>query len=174
MPIESAVSRESYCLVPSHLPASALLKRGPGWNSSGYNSTSSKKERNLHICFKDYVLRNLQALYQSSKVKMRHLGPKNDFYNFLDFLYLAWLSRYKSTIENNFYHQWRKTSGTRCSRLVSSKWFPMMTDRQTEWQPKYLALATPAQARRDQKWEDRINRGYRINNAGHYADHYYF
>ena len=28
--IESAVSRESYCLVPSRSPASALLKRGPG------------------------------------------------------------------------------------------------------------------------------------------------
>ena len=30
LPIERAVSRESYCLVPSLLPASALLKRGPG------------------------------------------------------------------------------------------------------------------------------------------------
>ena len=31
------------------------------------------------------------------------------FYNFLDFLYLAWLSRYTSMIENNFSHQWRNT-----------------------------------------------------------------
>ena len=30
LPIESAVSRESYCLVPSLSAASALLKRGPG------------------------------------------------------------------------------------------------------------------------------------------------
>ena len=30
LPIESAVSRESYCLVPSLSAASVLLKRGPG------------------------------------------------------------------------------------------------------------------------------------------------
>ena len=29
-----------------------------------------KKKRNLHICSKDYVLRILQALYQSSKLKI--------------------------------------------------------------------------------------------------------
>ena len=37
--------------------------------------------------------------------------PKNGFSNFLDFLYLAWLSRYKITIGRDFFHQWRKTSG---------------------------------------------------------------
>ena len=30
LPIKISVSRESYCLVPSRSPASALLKRGPG------------------------------------------------------------------------------------------------------------------------------------------------
>ena len=30
LPIKSAGNRESYCLVPSRSPASALLKRGPG------------------------------------------------------------------------------------------------------------------------------------------------
>ena len=40
---------------------------------------------------------------------LRHLGPKNGSSNFLDLLYLAWLSRYKSTIERDFSHQWRKT-----------------------------------------------------------------
>ena len=30
LPMKSAVSSESYCLVPCRLPASALLKRGPG------------------------------------------------------------------------------------------------------------------------------------------------
>ena len=36
---------------------------------------------------------------------LRHLGPINGSSNFLDFLYLAWLSRYKSTIERDFFHQ---------------------------------------------------------------------
>ena len=30
LPIKSAGSRESYCLVPSHSPASALPKQSPG------------------------------------------------------------------------------------------------------------------------------------------------
>ena len=33
---------------------------------------------------------------------LRHLGPKKGSSNFLDLLYLAWLSRYKSTIERDF------------------------------------------------------------------------
>ena len=40
---------------------------------------------------------------------MRLVGEKYGFSNFLDFLYLAWLSRSKGMIENNFSHQWRKT-----------------------------------------------------------------
>ena len=64
--------------------------------------TSSKKERSLHIRFKDYVLKNLQALYRSSKVEFETCKPKNGFSNFLDFLYLVWFSRYKSTIERDF------------------------------------------------------------------------
>ena len=45
-------------------PASALLKQCPGWNSSGYNPTSSKKEKNLHIISKECFVTSLQALYQ--------------------------------------------------------------------------------------------------------------
>ena len=119
---KDAVSRESYCLVPSHLPASVLLKRGPGWNSSGYNSTSSNKERNLYIIFKDYVLTNLQPFINLLKCNVRLFGSKNGFSNFFDFLYLAWLSRYKNTIENNFSHQWRKTSGCRARNVYV--WWP--------------------------------------------------
>ena len=83
-------------------------KQGPGWNLSGYNSTSSNKEWNLHIFFKDCFLKNLQALYQSSKVQYKTFHGKKFSSNFFDFLYLAWHSRYKSTIENNFSHLWKK------------------------------------------------------------------
>ena len=66
---------------------------------------------------------------------LRHLGPKNGSSNFLDLLYLAWLSRYKSTIERDFFHQWRKTSGCRARDV--QVWRPesefpwWQTDRQT-------------------------------------------
>ena len=84
------------------------------------------------------------------KWNLRLVGPKNGFSNFLDFLYRAWLSRYKSTIEIDFFHQWRKTSGCRARDVQvwrPESEFPWW---QTEWQPKYIALAAHAQARRDQ------------------------
>ena len=80
LPIKSAVSSESYCLVPCRSPASALFKRGPGLNSSGYNLPSSKKEKGLHMRFKDYVLTNLQALYRSSKVEFENRTLKKWFF----------------------------------------------------------------------------------------------
>ena len=61
------------------------------------------------------------------------VGKKYVLSNFLDFLYLAWLSRYKGMIENNFSHQRRKTSGCRaCDVYV---WWPEsdFTWWQTEW-----------------------------------------
>ena len=78
------------------------------------------------------------------KWNLRLVCPKNGFYNFLDFLYLAWLSRYQITIERDFFHQWRKTSGCRAHDV--HVWRPesefpwWQTDIQTEWQPKCLAL----------------------------------
>ena len=71
--IKIAVSRESYCLVPSRLPASLLLKRGPGWNSSGLNSTSSKKERNLYKFLKDQVMHYHITFYCPFRALLRHL-----------------------------------------------------------------------------------------------------
>ena len=40
LPIKSAVIRVSYCLVPSHSSASALLKQGPKGNLSRCNINS--------------------------------------------------------------------------------------------------------------------------------------
>ena len=37
------------------------------------------------------------------KWNLRPVRPKNGFSNFLDFLYLGWLSRYKITIEIDFF-----------------------------------------------------------------------
>ena len=71
---------------------------------NSYNSKSCKTEKGLHIRLKDYALKNLQALYQSSKVEFETCTPKKWFSNFL---YLAWLSRYKITIGIDFFHQWR-------------------------------------------------------------------
>ena len=85
------------------------------------------------------------------KCNLRLVRPKNGFSNFPDFLYLAWLSRYKSMIKSNFFHQWRKTSGCRARDVQvwrPESEFPWW---QTEWQPKYIALAAHAQVRRDQK-----------------------
>ena len=82
----------------------------------------NSKERNLYIIFKDYVLTNLQPFINLLKCNVRLFGSKNGFSNFFDFLYLAWLSRYKNTIENNFSHQWRKTSGCRARNVYV--WWP--------------------------------------------------
>ena len=78
------------------------------------------------------------------KWNLRLVRPKNGFSNFFDFLCLAWLSRYKITIEIDIFHQWRKTSG--CGARDVQVWRSesefrwWQTDRQTDWQPKCLAL----------------------------------
>ena len=68
------------------------------------------------------------------KCNIRLFMGKTFSSNFFDFLYLAWLSRYKSKIGNNFSHQWRKTS---CCRARNAHiWWPQsefpwwQTDRQ--------------------------------------------
>ena len=79
------------------------------------------------------------------KYNLRLVAIKKFYSNFLDFLYLVWLSRYKSIVESNFSNQWRKTSG--CRERDAHVWWPesdfpwWQNDRQTEWQPKCLVLA---------------------------------
>ena len=81
--------------------------------------------------------------------------PKNGFSNFLDFLYLAWLSRYKITIGRDFFHQWRKTSGCRAHDVQVQRpesEFPVMTDRQTDrMTTKVLSSHPRLYMRRDQQ-----------------------
>ena len=154
-------------LVPSRLPTSALLKRGPGWNWSGYNETGAaitqqavrKKEAYTYI-LKIMCWQIFKPFINLLKCNLRLIDPKNSFSNFLDFLYLVWLSRYKSTIEINFSYQWKKTSGCRAHDVHvwwSESDFPWwQNDRHTEWQPNYIVHAAHAQARWDQQ--------YHINN----------
>ena len=132
---------KSYCLVPSCLPASALLKRGPEWNSSEYNSTSSKKERNKSrlIIKRAKLVMNLQALINLLQCNVRFVGAKNDF-SWLSIPY-AWLSIYKSTIAINFsIYEERLVAVEHAMFTFDDLKVNPHNERQTEWQPKYLAL----------------------------------
>ena len=79
-----------------------------------YNSTSIQKKKPTHtLCADKFSSLFIDLL----KWNFRLVCPKNGFSNFLDFLYIAWLSRYKITIEIDFFHQWRKTSGCRACNV---------------------------------------------------------
>ena len=93
------------------------------------------RKKEIYTFFKDYVLTNLQALYWSSKVKYETSSGKLTYVssNFLDFLYLAWLSKYKSRIESNFCYEERLVAAEHTMfKFDDLKVNPIMTDTLTD------------------------------------------